>query len=296
MQDDGQTKSTAAGRGSSTSSAVNAELLCESDPSPVTILRGGSHSPFVLVSDHAGRAIPARLGDLGLSESERRRHIAWDIGVAGTGVLLAEALDAALVAQSYSRLVIDCNRRPGHPTSVAPRSDGTDVPANHGLTEADRASREREIFAPYQDAIAALLEARLGAGRESVLVALHSFTPRLRTGSNAGPDDRPSAGTPSGDRPWHIGVLYNHDPRFSVILRDLLQAEGDLVVGDNEPYRLSDLDDYTVPVHGEQRGLPHVEIEIRQDLIGDAAGEALWAARLARLLPQAWQQYRASSS
>lgn len=298
MQDDGQTKSTArsgaSGAGSSTSSAINAELLCENDPSPVTILRGGSNSPFVLVIDHAGRAIPSRLGDLGLPEAEQRRHIAWDIGVAGIGILLAEALDAALVAQSYSRLVIDCNRQPGHPTSIAPRSDGTDVPANQGLMQADRRAREREIFAPYQDAIATLLEARLELRQESVLVALHSFTPRLHTGPPAaGSGDRPSADTPSGDRPWHAGVLYNHDPRFSVILRDLLQAEGDLVVGDNEPYRLSDLDDYTVPVHGEQRGLPHVEIEIRQDLIGDAAGEALWAARLARLLPQAWQRYQA---
>jgi predicted N-formylglutamate amidohydrolase len=252
------------------------------------MLREGSGSPFVLVSDHAGRAIPSRLGDLGLSEADRRRHIAWDIGTAGTGTRLAEALDAALVAQSYSRLVIDCNRRPGHATSIAPRSDSTEVPGNQDLSGRDRALREREIFAPYQDRIASLLDHRARAGQETVLVALHSFTPRLRSA------DRPDFGPTSGERPWHAGVLYNRDPRFSLILRDLLRDEGSLVVGDNEPYALSDLDDYTVPVHGEARGLPHVEIEIRQDLIADEAGEALWAARLARLLPMAWNRYRAA--
>ena len=246
--------------------------------------------------DHAGRTIPSRLGDLGLSEADRTRHIAWDIGTAGTAARLASALDAALVTQSYSRLVIDCNRHPGHPTSIGPRSDLTEVPGNQGLTDADRTAREQEIFWPYQRCIADLLDARLAEGRETVLVALHSFTPRLLAAGLPSVEmaERPNADLPSGERPWHIGLLYNHDPRFSLMLRDLLQAEGDLVVGDNEPYFLSDLDDYTVPVHGERRGLPHVEIEIRQDLIADEAGEAAWAARLARLLPVAWARYQAA--
>ncbi len=268
---------------------ANATLLGANDPPPVTMLRGGPHSPFVLVIDHAGREIPAALGNLGLSERDRGRHIAWDIGVAGIGARLAGTLEAALVAQSYSRLVIDCNRTPGHSTSIAPRSDSTEVPGNRALTDQARAARVREIFVPYHAAIARLLDMRLAAGQDSVLVALHSFTPRLAPGRA----DRPSGDTASGQRPWHAGVLHNHDPRFGLILRDLLRTEGDLVVGDNEPYALSDLDDYTVPVHGEQRGLPHAEIEIRQDLIGDADGEARWAGRLARLLPQAWARYRA---
>ncbi len=270
--------------------AVNAVLLGADDPHPVTILRAESRSPFVLVLDHAGREIPARLGDLGLPETERLRHIAWDIGVVGTGAYLADALDAVTVAQRYSRLVIDCNRRPGHPTSIAPSSDCTAVPGNEGLGEADRAARVGEIFTPYHDAIAGLLDARRSAGLETVLVALHSFTPRLRRADR--PTAVPAVAAASGDRPWHAGVLHHHDPRFAVLLRDLLQQEGDLVVGDNEPYALSDLDDYTVPVHGERRGLPHVEIEIRQDLIADRAGEAQWAARLGRLLPRAWIRYR----
>jgi predicted N-formylglutamate amidohydrolase len=284
--DDDQTKSAVHEDRQVTSSAENADLLRENDPTPVTILRGHSSAPFVLVADHAGRAIPSGLGDLGLSEQDRQRHIAWDIGVAGLGRHLGDRLEAPLVAQHYSRLVIDCNRRPGHPTSIAPRSDSTDVPGNQGLSGRDRALREKEIFAPYHRSIADLLDRRRAAGQATVLVALHSFTPQLKSG------DRPDFGPHSGERPWHAGVLYNHDPRFSLILRDLLRGEGGLVVGDNEPYALSDLDDYTVPVHAEQQGLPHVEIEIRQDLIADAAGEASWAALLARLLVQAWDRYR----
>ncbi len=290
MQDDVQNKSTAPAATLRDLPTVNAALLGADDPHPVTILRAESRSPFVLVLDHAGREIPARLGDLGLPETERLRHIAWDIGVAGTGAGLSRLLEAATVAQRYSRLVIDCNRRPGHPTSIAPHSDCTHVPGNQGLVFFFIDSGLSEIFTPYHDGIAGLLDARRAAGLQTVLVALHSFTPRLRRA------DRPSAVPPvaagSGDRPWHAGVLHHHDPRFAVLLRDLLRQEGDLVVGDNEPYALSDLDDYTVPVHGEQRGLPHVEIEIRQDLIADRAGESHWAARLGRLLPQAWLRYR----
>ncbi len=286
MQEPGQSKSPDGAAATTASDQNNATLLRDSDAPAVTILRAEAASPFVLVSDHAGRSIPAVLGDLGLPESERMRHIAWDIGVAGTGLLLSEALCAPLVAQTYSRLVIDCNRKPGHPTSVAPTSDLTAVPGNQDLTEAQRALRERQIFAPYHAAIAELLDRRLASGLESVLVALHSFTPRLRSAS------RPGGGNAAGERPWHVGVLFNRDPRFALILGGLLREEQGLVVGDNQPYFLSDADDYTVPVHGERRTLPHVEIEIRQDLIGDGAGEAEWAARLARLLPEAWRRYR----
>ena len=268
VRDDDQPKSAALSEKPIQSNANYARLLRENDAAPATMLRAESGSPFLLVLDHAGRAIPAALAGLGLGERELARHIAWDIGVAGTGGRLAESLDAALVAQTYSRLVIDCNRTPGHPTSIAQHSDGTTVPGNRDLADADRDARVAEIFTPYHDRIAALLDARTAARGPTVLVALHSFTPRLE--ARRGRADRPSA---ADQRPWHAGVLHNHDPRFAVILRDLLRAEGDLVVGDNEPYALSDEDDYTVPVHAERRRLPHVEIEIRQDLIGDAAGE-----------------------
>lgn len=288
MQELGQSKSIEGGAVRPGSHGGNATLLRHSDPEPVTTLRAGATSPFVLVSDHAGCAIPSALGELGLPLSERVRHIAWDIGVAGLGLLLSEALDAPLVAQSYSRLVIDCNRRPGHATSMAPTSDLTVVPGNQDLTDQERRLREGEIFAPYHAAITELLDRRLASSVPSVLVALHSFTPRLRSAA------RPSGGDATGARPWHAGLLFNRDPRFALVLGGLLREEQGLVVGDNQPYFLSDIDDYTVPVHGERRGLPHVEIEIRQDLIADAAGEAAWAARLARLLPEAWRRFRDS--
>ena len=286
VQDHGQNKSPPAGLPGPVLLPV---LLGEDDPPPVTVLREDAASPFVLASDHAGRAIPAALGDLGVAACDLDRHIAWDIGIAGLGLLLSAALDAPLVAQSYSRLVIDCNRRPGHVSSIPAESDATPVPANHDLSSEQRAAREREIFAPYHARLAALLDQRQATGQPTVLVALHSFTPQL------GRPDRPAPGG-TAPRPWHVGLLHNHDPRFSLVLLALLEAEGDLVVGNNEPYFLSDLDDYTVPVHGEQRGLPQVEIEIRQDLIGDAAGEAAWAARLVRLLPLAWARYQAETA
>ncbi len=252
-------------------SAVRATLLGPEDPPPVQWLNPGGGSPFLLCVDHAGRAVPASLGRLGLPEHEFERHIAWDIGALGVAAHLASLLDAPVVAQAYSRLVIDCNRKPGHPTSIAPRSDGTVVPANLDLDGPARDARRDAIFAPYQAALDAALDARQAAGRRSVLVAVHSFTPVMSGRS----------------RPWHAGVLYNHDPRYGRALLALLEAEGDIVVGNNEPYALSDLDDYTVPVHGEGRDLLHAELEIRQDLIAEADGQRAWAERLSRLLPAA---------
>ena len=246
-------------------------LLAAHEPAPVEVVRPDGGSDLVFTADHAGRRIPEALGSLGVAEGELTRHIAWDIGIAGVAARLSEALDAALVAQRYSRLVIDCNRDPGVPSSMPEVSEATPVPGNEGLGEDERRRRVEALFTPYHDAIAGLLDRREEGGRRSVLVALHSFTP-VYLGER---------------RPMHAAVLYNRDARLSLALRDLLAAEGGLVVAENEPYRVSDLTDYTVPVHAERRGLLHVEIEIRQDLIGDAAGEAEWAERLARLLPAA---------
>lgn len=228
--------------------------------------------PFVLVSDHAGQAIPPTLDGLGLSADERARHIGWDIGIDGVGRKLADALPAVLIEQVYSRLVIDCNRAPGHPTSIVTQSDGTAVPRNQSLSMQDRAWREQAILHPYHQRITQELDARLAQKRAVVVVALHSFTPVMREVA----------------RPWHVGLLHNHDSRLAHIMIDLLRAEG-LVVGDNEPYALTDTSDYTIPLHGEQRAMPHIEIEIRQDLIAHPEGQAEWAARLASLLPQAWR-------
>jgi predicted N-formylglutamate amidohydrolase len=244
------------------------ELLAADEPDPVQVLRGDGASDLVLTADHAGQAIPRRLGRLGLSESELTRHIAWDIGIRGVTERLSAALDATAVFQTYSRLVIDCNRTPGVPSSMPEISEHTAIPGNVGLTEADKAARIAAIFTPYHERIVALLDARAAARRRTVYIAMHSFTPSFKGESRA----------------MEVGVLYNRDRKLSAILLDLLRAEGDLTVGDNAPYAVSDLTDYGVPVHAERRALPHVEIEIRQDLIADAAGQAAWADRMARLL------------
>jgi predicted N-formylglutamate amidohydrolase len=171
--------------------------------------------------------------------------------------------------------VIDCNRDPTVPSSIPEISETTAIPGNRGLGETARAARVEAIFRPYHEGIAAALDRRAAAGRATALVALHSFTPVFKGVA----------------RPWHAAVLYNRDARLAHPLFELLNAEEGLVVGDNEPYAVSDLTDYTVPVHGERRGLPHVEIEIRQDLIADPAGQTAWAERLARLLPAAYAEF-----
>jgi predicted N-formylglutamate amidohydrolase len=235
-------------------------------------------SDFFLVCDHAGRRMPRRLGQLGVSDAEMERHIAYDIGAAAVAVQLADALDATLIRQIYSRLVIDCNRDPAVPSSIPEISETTAIPGNVGLTEAQRVARRVALFEPYHSAITAALDARAARGQPTAFVAVHSFTPVYK-----------------GEvRPWHAGVLYNRDARLSLLLKRLLLAEGDLVVGDNEPYFVNDLTDYSIPVHAERRGLPYLELEIRQDLIATEAGQAEWAARLVRLLPLVWAEFGAS--
>src|SRR5262249_53475310 len=243
-------------------------LLSAEDVPPVREYREAGRSPFLFTCDHYGRLIPRKLGDLGLPESELVRHIAWDIGIAGVAEALSEQLDAHLVVQRYSRLVIDCNRPPHVASSIPRISEATTVPGNEGISREAAETRRAEIFDPYHRRIDAIIDRRRRANMPTVLVSLHSFTPVY-------------AGIA---RPWHIGTLYNRDRTLPPLMLQHLRAEGDLVVGDNQPYAVSDTTDYTVPVHGEKRGLINTGIEIRQDLIGDKAGQREWAERLARIL------------
>ena len=249
-------------------------LLFPDEPPACTTLGMPNGLPFLLVCDHAGNRIPRRLGTLGVPQRERQRHIAWDIGAAGVVHRMAERLGAFAILQSYSRLVIDCNRDPRVPTSIAMISEDTRIPGNENLSPAEREQRIAEIYRPYHDRIAEELDRRQAAQIPTLLVAIHSFTPVYR----------------GSVRPWHAGMLYNRDSRLAVQMMALLRAEGDLVVGDNQPYAVSDESDYTIPVHAEKRGLPYGEIEIRQDLIADEAGQAEWAERIARLLTIAWDK------
>ncbi len=255
-------------------------LLAADEPAAVTVYNENGRSPFLIVADHAGNAIPRALRRLGVPEAERGRHIAWDIGIAATCRLVADALDATLVQQNYSRLVIDCNRTPGSETSVLEISELTPISGNIGLSEGEKAARMRDIFRPYHNRIETELNRTRQTGRPTALIAMHSFTPVFNGVA----------------RPWHIGVLYNRDPRFAHLLMALLKREEGLVVGDNAPYSVTDASDYTIPVHGERRGLHHVAIEVRQDLIADDKGQRAWAPLLARLLAQAYQQLVAAEA
>lgn len=247
--------------------------LQDGDPRPVDVVREDGKSPFMLSGDHAGCAVPQALHSLGLDSSDLCRHIGLDIGIETLGTMLSEALDATFISQPYSRLVIDCNRHKGQSDSIPMKSDGTIIPANKGLTAEAKATRERAIFDPYHARFRTLLDARASAGKETALIALHSFTPHH--------GDFPDP------RPWHIGVLYNRDARLARPLLERLRSEPELIVGDNEPYVVSDELDYGIPVHGEARGILSVEIEIRQDTLSDPASCRSWSDLLARLLPQA---------
>jgi predicted N-formylglutamate amidohydrolase len=243
-------------------------LLEPNEPPAFRVERPHGRSPYFLTCDHAGARVPRRLGSLGVSAADLGRHIAWDIGAADVTIKLAGALDAFAILQTYSRLVIDCNRRPGIPASIVRISESTRIPGNEIVTIEEAAAREREIFRPYHDRIRSELDMRRAQGWPTILISVHSFTPHFH----------------GNQRPWDAGVLYNRDARLAGELLGRLRAEPGLVVGDNEPYSVGDTTDYTIPEHGERRGIPHVGIELRQDLISAEAGQREWAERLARAL------------
>ncbi|CAN7612677.1 N-formylglutamate amidohydrolase [Phenylobacterium sp. LjRoot225] len=231
----------------------------------------GARSPFLLIGDHAGCEVPAALEELGLPHAELTRHIGWDIGVAELGQRLADTLDACFIAQRFSRLVIDCNRDPGRPDAICEVSDGTRVPGNAGLSEAERQIRIDEVFAPYHRRIEDEVSARMARDQPTQLVALHSFTPVMDQAA----------------RPWRYGVLHLGASPFSdAVLASLRARLSPDLVGDNQPYRM-DATDYTIPRQAVARGLDYVELEVRQDLIADPAGVQAAADLLAPALREA---------
>ncbi len=248
--------------------ATSRRLLTAHEPNPVAVNNSGGTSPVLLLGDHAGGAIPARLASLGLGASDRHRHIALDIGVAGLGRELARRLDATFIRQRYSRLVVDCNRDPREPGSIVVQSDGAFIAGNRALGAAQRRRRVREIFRPYHNRIAAELDARSAQSRRTILVSLHSFTPEL-------------GGT---TRPWRFGVLHNGDSPFSrAVLNGLRAIWGGAKVGENQPYAM-DGHDFTVPFHAHRRGLDYLELEVRQDLITEAPDQIAAGRDLAEVL------------
>jgi len=248
-------------------------LLDDDEPPAFAVLREHGVSPFLLTCDHASNRIPRRLGSLGVSAQDLQTHVAWDFGAAEVTQSLAANLDAFAILQNYSRLVIDCNRPLQADDLIATLSEHTEVPGNRLLAPAQRDMRVNEIFKPYHERIILELNRRQELSHPTVVVSIHSFTPVFK----------------GVTRPWHVGVLYNRDARLARPLLAAFRARGDLVVGDNEPYAVSDESDYTIPVHAERRGLAHVEIEIRQDLIADSEGQGKWARLLSSCLISSWQ-------
>jgi predicted N-formylglutamate amidohydrolase len=243
-------------------------LLKEDDPEPYRVIEGAPSSDYIVICDHAGNRIPRLLGNLGVAQRDLDRHIGWDIGASDVAESLGRELAALVVLQPYSRLVIDCNRPLTSPQSVVQESDGTVIPGNLAITPEQAELRAQCIFEPYHTRIRRELDERSARGRTSLLIFLHTFTPVLAGSARA----------------WHAGVLHHRDKRLAAPLLRGLRSEQDLVIGDNEPYAASESTDYGLVEHGERRGLPCVELELRQDLLKSAHGRAAWVHRLAGLL------------
>jgi len=231
-------------------------LISDGDPAPVSTINADSKAPVALVCEHAGQAIPARLGNMGLASGDIDKHVGWDIGAGAVTRTLAEHLSAPAVFQPYSRLVIDCNRPPKAPDSAPAISHGVAVPANVDLSAIDHWIRVAEIFLPFQQAVDSILDGR------SLALSIHSFEPDLG----------------DGVRPWDIGLLHRKDQRTSALLKAAIERRApSLAIGMNEPYTIDDESDFFVPWHGEARNIGHVLIEIRNDHLLTAEGCRRWA-------------------
>ncbi len=227
-------------------------------------------SPFLLLCDHASNALPPEFGTLGLPATEFERHIAWDPGAAPLVEALSRRLNAAAVLSCFSRLLIDPNRGTDDPTLVMRLSDGTIIPGNRSVTQADIAERIARFHDPYHRAIEGAIEAALAGGIAPALISIHTFTPIWR-------------GEP---RPWHAGILWDRDDRLARIFLTGLREDPDLVVGDNEPYH-GYLENDCMHRHGTARGLAHVLIEVRNDLVATTDGVQAWCDRIGGVLEEA---------
>jgi predicted N-formylglutamate amidohydrolase len=237
------------------------KLLTKNDPPPVEILNPHSDHPLLLICEHAGQAIPERLGGLGISRADLNTHIGWDIGAKAVTQAMAHALGAPAVFQRYSRLVIDCNRPPDASDAMPMVSDGVDIPGNQGLGLNARDARRQEIFDPFHDAVATCFAQH----PRRMVLSIHSFTPAMDGIS----------------RPWDIGFLFRKDTETSRYLeRFVREAQPHLIIGMNQPYQIDDRSDWFVPHHGEARRIPHSLIEIRNDLIQEPEGQIEWANTL----------------
>jgi predicted N-formylglutamate amidohydrolase len=247
--------------------SAHGNLVAAQSHDAFTVLPGRADAGLVIVCDHACNALPREYGTLGLDPAQLHRHIAYDIGAEAVTRRLAAELGAPAVLTRYSRLLIDPNRGEDDPTLVMRLSDGAIVPGNRHIDQAERARRLARYHRPYHEAIGRVLDRCTATGLAPAILAIHSFTESWK-------------GVP---RPWAASILWANDRRLAGPLLDALWAEGGLIIGENEPYP-GQYEGDTMWRHGTCRGLPHAIIEIRQDLIRDAAGQHAWSNRLARIL------------
>jgi predicted N-formylglutamate amidohydrolase len=241
--------------------------LLAPDEVPAVEVREGP-GPFVVACEHATNRLPRALGTLGLSPADLLRHIAWDPGAADVSAGLTKRLGGDLLLQRYSRLAVDCNRSPELPDAICQLSEDTPIPGNVGLSAEAKASRIQTLWAPFHAALERLLDLRRAARKPTALVTVHSFTPVYRGVS----------------RPWHVGIISTAERRLADAVLAVLRRDGKLVVGDNQPYSAKDNVDYTIRRHGRDRGLPHVMIEVRNDLLRAVKDITAWTERLADAL------------
>ena len=236
-------------------------LLAPGEPPAFEIINPDGTAPFLLICDHASNRVPKSLGDLGVSARAFEQHVAWDIGAFDAARHLSRRFDATLIHTNYSRLVIDCNRRPESPGLCPPTSDGIDVPANQGLAAEERQRRLDLLHRPYHDAVETWIAGQRQKGHVPAIVSIHSCTP-VMAGFN---------------RPWHLGILWNEDERIAKPLIQTLCRNVEHCIGDNQPYTGKTQSGYSIPFHAERNKLPHVMVEIRQDLVGTRAEAERWA-------------------
>ena len=252
---------------SASPAAESLPLLAEDEPPPFERIEA-SGANLIFVCDHASRVVPRILGDLGLDDAELRRHIAWDIGAADVSRLLAGRFGGALALAGYSRLVVDCNRYTDDPQAFPEVSDDVPIFGNRSLPESAMRQRIDALYRPYHEAVAGLVAGFLAKKVIPAFLSIHSFTPVFK----------------GFERPWQIGVLWDADPRIAVPLIEGLRRQAGLAVGDNQPYSAREPRGYTVREHAAEKGLPHLVVEIRQDLIDTDQGAAHWAQVLGDVL------------
>lgn len=238
------------------------------DEPPFSVVPGAADARALIICDHASRHIPPALGNLGVEETLLYRHIAWDIGAADVARRLAQLLNVPAVLCGTSRLVIDCNRRPGDQSSIPEVSDGIAIPGNCGLDDAARQQRVDRYFRPYHDEIRRHLDAFATRGQVPAIISVHSFTPIME----------------GFERPWHVGLLWDKDDRMARQAIRELRRDATLDVGENEPYTGWDPRSYALYEYGEDVGNPMCVFEIRQDLIDTHHAAEAWAHKLAAAL------------